>query len=304
MLFKPRSELTDLRHRRDALSAQQLAGERRLREATDARRLALIDGDDPDVPAKSSVLVARLTDELVAVRDAISALDDRIREAEVRAAAARDKAQREEEVALRTQQITQARAALDEFTTATEQLTAALQTLAPINLITSSASGSVKIFGGQLSAAVVGALLECQGYVARVGAGNVPIIGSPQPVAATPPPVLDIPRVEVMLHQASRWREGDQTCTGPKFGLVRLPTTLANEACTRHLAVRTDDPHYHKLRASEAEPYGMSWARPPVSATVVDLSNPDAPPTPESSRAGEWTGPSLAGTATLSPARW
>ena len=94
-------------------------------------------------------ITSRLRDEVDATRDAISTLTRRIAETEAEIGAERDKAAREQEAACRREQIEKAHKAADEFTGATERLVAALQVLAPINMTTSAAGRSVKIFGAE-----------------------------------------------------------------------------------------------------------------------------------------------------------
>jgi hypothetical protein len=303
-LFSKRTELDKLHHRREALAAQLTEVDKRVVEAEAQRQRELIDGVDNGQPAKSPAVISRLKDEAAAVRLAVDTVSQRITAAEAQQRADADKAAREQEAERRKQQIAAARLAADEFAAATEKLVEALQILSPLNMTTSSASGSVKIFGGQLIAAVAAALAECTGYCQRVAAGTVAIIGSPQPIATASPPAPEISRTAVMLFQASRWSEGDQVCTGPQYGIVKLPVELAKQACARNLAVRTDDPRYFRLRETEAQPYGMAWAKPLPQDTVVDLDHPDAPPTPEPAAASEWIGPAQVGVATISSARW
>jgi hypothetical protein len=120
--------------------------------------------------------------------------------------------------------------------------------------------------------------------------GTTAIVGQAPVVTAASKPAPEIERTSVMLFQSSRWNEGGQICTGPQYGIVKLPAPLAKEACSRNLAVRIDDPRYFKLRETELQPYGMSWAKPLPQDTTVDLDHPDALPTPELPGA-EWVGP-------------
>ena len=112
------------------------------------------------------------------------------------------------------------------------------------------------------------------------------------------------PRTAVMLFSAARWNEDGQICTGPQYGIVKLPVELAKEACARNLAVRIDDPRYHQLRQTELAPYGQAWAKPLPQDTTVDLDHPDAPPTSGLAGVAEWIGPAQVGTAVVSSARW
>jgi hypothetical protein len=285
---KAERELASLRQRRDSLQTKLVQAEASLTRVIDGRRHVLLEGDVGEpIPA-----VVTPMDERDAVIDAIAQIEGRIREAEQRIAETRDKASREQEAELRREQIEVARKAADEFTSATERLVAALQTLAPINMTTGAASSSVKIFGGQLSAAVTAALVECGGYVARVVAGNAAIVGAPPPIATTPQPAPEIERASVMMLESARWNEADgEVRTVARYGIARLPVKLAELACARDWGCRTDSERYRRLVESETAPFGQQWARPAPEHTRIDLDHPDLPPAAELPVATEWIGP-------------
>jgi hypothetical protein len=308
VLFKRKGEsereVADLRKRRTMLAERLLAAERDLAQALDDRRRVLLEAD-LDAPATEPIMIGRLRDEKDALVDAIGRVDAKIAEAEQRIATDRERTAREKEAAERRRQIEAADAAAQDFAAAAERLVATLQPLAPVSLAAGAAASNTKYLTDQLSLGVAAGLAECRSYIARVASGTVAIVAEPIRIAP-PPPAPDVERIAVMLFQASRWNEPDGvTDTGARNGIVKLPVAVAERACVRNLAVRIDSERYHKLRASEVEPYGQQWAKPLPQDTVVDLDHPDAPATvPEKSAwTDEWVGPPTVGFAIATPVR-
>ena len=263
-------ELADLRTRKALLEKQLATAEAKLAEAIEARRKALLESDLESANGQSvKNITSRLRDEVDATRDAISTLTRRIAETEAEIGAERDKAAREQEAACRREQIEKAHKAADEFTGATERLVATLQVLAPINMTTSAAGSSVKIFGAQLSAAVAAALAECTGYCQRVLGGTTAIIGQAPAVVQAPKPAAPniVDRVGIMVLQHSKWLEDGEVKTCAKNGLCRPPRAIAEKAIALQLAIAQDSDRYLRLvEVDTGEGFGQCWAHVPGRA--------------------------------------
>jgi hypothetical protein len=81
------AELSGLQTRKDLLSKQLLKSEQELAAAVEARQQVLVEGTPVEQPNERPDLVARLRDEVDAVRNAITTVGERITEAEAKLAA-------------------------------------------------------------------------------------------------------------------------------------------------------------------------------------------------------------------------
>jgi hypothetical protein len=173
-LFKRKpAELDQLYARKSLLEKQLLVAERELAAAVEARQQVLVEGDPVEQPNERSDLVARLRDEVDAVRNAITTVDERIAEAESRVAAERDRTKRE----IAGKELTASADALDRVT---DEVAAALAKVFPalddvlskLPLPHLVQKANLKVFSDAVIEAMRSQVNEARRYLTRLVEGD------------------------------------------------------------------------------------------------------------------------------------
>jgi hypothetical protein len=207
-LFKRKpAELDQLRARKSLLEKQSLIAERELAAAIEARQQVLVEGDPVEQPNERPDLVARLRDEVEAVRNAIATVDQRIVEAEGRLAEEQDSRRR----GVASRELTASADALDHAADAVADALARVfpaldDVLSKLPLPHLVQKANLKVFSDAVVESLRAQASEAKAYTVRLTSGDAALV-TPRPddVKTAAAPIVE--RQQVFILAPSKWVE-------------------------------------------------------------------------------------------------
>jgi hypothetical protein len=278
-IFRRKPELDQLRARKSLLEKQLATANRELAAAVEARQQVLVEGD-PVEPNERPDLVARLRDELEAVRNAIATVDQRIVEAEGRLAEEQDSRRR----GVASRELTASADALDHAANAVADAFAKVpavldDVLSRMPLPHLILKANVESFAASVVEALRAQAGEARAYIVRLAAGDAALV-SPRIEEVKPAPVPAVERREVFLLGPSRWTEPNgEVVTSGTHTTCSPPAAIAARALELGHALEPLSEHAIVLRQRIPPNFGCFSPQDCVDLTQPKLTKPSGTPT-------------------------